>query len=426
MNYETRLSPADAEPAASPAWYDADTEAASGNRRRNIIIGAVVAIAVVVAAWFAFGSGSTDDATGAAAPDAAAAGTGDEAAQAPRVTVITPGRRMVETVITATGSLSARREMPVGVAGEGGQVVRVLVEPGQWVRQGQVLATVDRSVQVQQTVQLEASVRVAQADANLAQSELNRANALVERGFISRADIDRRTAQRDSAVARVRVAQAQVAEARARNGRLDIRAPAAGLILTRGVEPGQIVSAGSGILFRMARGGEMELLAQLSEADLARLNVGSRATVRPVGGASDFNGEVWQIAPTIDAQTRQGTARIALGYAAGIRPGGFAEARIVAGGAQVPLLPEAAVQNDERGAFVYIVGTDNKVARRAVTIGSVTNDGMPIVAGLTGTERVVLNAGAFLNEGDLVEPVAATAAPANPPARAMAPAPARN
>lgn len=415
MNFEARLSPADSMMTSDSGWQDDVHERDLLRRRRRNIILALVALAVVLAAaWYAFGATSADPAAGAAAASAekGAAGAGGDDAQVPRVTVVVPGRQQIETVISATGTLNARREMPVGVAGEGGQVVRVLVEPGQWVRAGQVLATVDRGVQVQQIVQLEASVRVAQADANLAQSELTRAQALVARGFISRADIDRRMAQRDGAAARVRVAQAQVAEARARNGRLDIRAPDAGLVLTRGVEPGQIVSAGSGILFRIARGGEMELMAQMGEADLTRITVGSRATVRPVGAGRDFIGQIWQISPVIDAQSRQGMARISLAYAPGLRPGGFAEARIVAGSAQAPLLPESAVQNDEQGNYVYIIGADNKVERRAVTVGTVTSTGMPIIAGLTGTERVVLNAGAFLNAGDVVQPV--TQAPPAP------------
>src|SRR3546814_20161441 len=78
--------------------------------------------------------------------------------------------------------------MPVGVAGEGGEVVRVLVEPGQWVGAGQPLAIIDRSVQTQQAASLAASLRVAQADAKLAQAELERAEARVSPGFISQAE----------------------------------------------------------------------------------------------------------------------------------------------------------------------------------------------------------------------------------------------
>jgi HlyD family secretion protein len=208
MNYEARLSPADAQPAGDMSWFD-DAAARDQRRRRRraIIIGVVILALVLAAAWYAFagnGEEGSEAAPAAAAAAPAAGGAEGGTGQAPRVTVITPGRELVETVVTATGNLAARREMPVGVAGEGGQVVRVFVEPGQWVRAGQVLATVDRAVQVQQLAQLDASIRVAQADASLAESELNRAQALVARGFISRADIERRTAQRDSAVARVR------------------------------------------------------------------------------------------------------------------------------------------------------------------------------------------------------------------------------
>lgn len=137
----------------------------------------------------------------------------------PRVTVIVPGRQPVASVISATGSLAARREMPVGVVGEGGSVARVLVEAGTWVAAGQTLAVIERSVQVQQTASLAASINVSQADAALAQSELDRAQSLVARGFISKADIDRKVATRDAAVARVKVAQAQLGESRAKIGR---------------------------------------------------------------------------------------------------------------------------------------------------------------------------------------------------------------
>ncbi len=413
MNFETRSLHAHADDGA-PVWTD--DAAVDARRRRLLMIGAILLVlAVIAGAWYGFSGGGD-----AAAPKGAAAGEGATAdaadkGNAPSVTVMTPGRTSIERIISSTGTLAARREMPVGVNGEGGQVVRVLVEPGQWVGAGQVLATVDRAVQVQQNAQLEASIRVAEADARLTQSELDRAEALVARGFISRADIDRRTAQRDAAAARVRVAQAQLAENRARTGRLDIRAPAAGLVLTRDVEPGQVVSGASGVLFRIARGGEMELLAQVGEGDLALLSTGTRAEVTPVGAARGFFGQIWQMAPVVDPQTRQGTARIALAYAAGLRPGGFAEARIVAGSQLAPLLPESAVLNDAQGSYVLIVDGDNKAQRRAVTVGAVNNDGVPIVSGLTGQERVVISAGAFLEPGQRVTPVVArrtTIAPA--------------
>lgn len=322
----------------------------------------------------------------------------------PHVTVIVPGRQAVTNIISATGTLAARREMPVGVAGEGGMVTRVLVEPGDWVRAGQALAVIERSVQAGEATALAASIRVARADAALAESELERARALVSRGFISEADVDRKTAARDAANAQVAVAEAQLGQARARIGRLDIRSPAEGLVLTRAIEPGQVVGPSDGALFRIARGGQMELKAQLAETDLARLAVGSPAEVTPVGTSRSFAGEVWQLSPVIDPQTRQGVARIALSFDPALRPGGFASARITSGQISAPQLPESAVQSDDKGNFVLIVGPGDKVERRNVGIGSVSDRGITIVSGLAGNERVVLSAGAFLNPGDAVIP----------------------
>jgi len=264
---------------------------------------------------------------------------------------------------------------------------------------------VDRSVQTQTAQSLAAQVNVAQADLTLAQAELQRAQQLVDRGFISQADVQRRVATRDAAAARLKVAAASAAEQRARNQRLDIRAPAAGLVLTRQVEPGQIISSASGTLFRMAKGGELEMRAQLPEDDLAALPVGARAMVTPVGSDRSFEGQVWQVSPVIDPQTRQGIARIALRYDPALRPGGFASAVIVGGDASMPGLPQSAVLSDEKGNFVYVVGKDNIVRRRDVRLGTVSDQSVAIASGLDGSERVVVSAGAFLNPGQKIAPV---------------------
>ena len=142
----------------------------------------MVAIAVAIAAYFMLRGGEQPKPKGP---------------QLANVSVTVPGRTSAARQITATGTLAARREMPVGVAGEGGMVQRVLVEPGQWVGAGQVLALVDRSVQVQSAASIASQVNVARADAALAQQELERAQALVARGFVSKADVQRRIATRN-------------------------------------------------------------------------------------------------------------------------------------------------------------------------------------------------------------------------------------
>lgn len=383
MNYETQVM--------ADSAVVIDDEDARARKRRLWLVAAVIVVALVGSAvWISMRGGD------AAAPAVTA--------QVPVVTVSSPGRSTVARTVTATGSLGARIDMPVGVVGEGGMVSRVLVQPGDWVRAGQVLAVIERSVQAQQVNSLAAQVDVARADAKLAQAQLDRAKALVGRGFISAADIDQRTATRDAANARVNVAIAQLAEQRARTGRLDIRAPASGLVLTRAVEPGQIVGSGSGVLFRMAKDGEMELLAQVAEGDLPSLRAGNSAMVTPVGGKEQFAGRVWQVSPVVDPQTRQGIVRIALPYQPAIRPGGFAAVTITSGSGSAPLLPESAVQSDPKGNYVYVVNGKNEVERRAVTVGQVSDAGVAVTSGITGNEKIVTSAGAFLAPGQKVKP----------------------
>lgn len=383
MNIESRFSTEALDSATS-------VDDAALARKRKIIVGAAIAVLVALLIYLMVRGGE-------APPPVAEA--------APRVTVIVPGTQQTARMISATGTLAARREMPVGVAGEGGMIARVHVEAGDWVRAGQTLATIDTSVQVQEAAQLRAQIAANRADAVLAQAELDRAQSLVSRGFISKADVERRIATRDAARARVSVAQAQLGQSNARIAQLAIRSPLAGLVLSRNVEPGQVVMPSSGALFRLAKGGEMELRARLAESDLAQLSVGDVAEVRPVGSTQTYTGKIWQISPIIDTATRQGEARIALSYNPALRPGGFASAELDTGTSMVPVLPESAVQSDEKGNFVYIVGTDNKVARRDVKPGPVTKKGLPITSGLTGREKIVLSAGAFLNPGDVVTPV---------------------
>ena len=151
-------------------------------RRRRIVIAAAVGlglIAIILAVML--GRGASDKPA-----QQAAAGTG----QVPTVTVVVPGRSQVGRTVTASGPLAAKRDQPVGIAGQGGRVVRVLVDAGSWVHAGQALAIVDRSVQSQEAAQLAAQVDARRADAALAQSNYERALSLQGRGFVSKAEID--------------------------------------------------------------------------------------------------------------------------------------------------------------------------------------------------------------------------------------------
>ena len=367
-------------------------------RRRWLIIGVAAVLLIGVIAFAVLGGRNA-----AEDKSVAAQGQGGQG-QVPSVTVIVPGRTQVGNVVTASGPLAARRDQPVGIAGQGGKVVRVLVDAGSWVRPGQVLAVVDRSVQSQQAAQLAAQVDAARAQAALAQNNYDRAVALQGRGFVSKAEIDAKKAARDAAYAQVRVAQAQLGQTRAQIGQLNVTAPTGGLILSRSVEVGQIVGPGSGALFRLAEGGRMEMRAQMSQQDLTNIRSGMAATVRPVGSDRELQGTVWQVSPVIDPQSRLGEVRIEVPFDRLTLPGGFAEAKISAGSTTAPVLPQSAVLSDAEGNYVYVVNPKHEVERRSVKIGEVTDAGVSIASGLNGNEQVVLSAGPFLNPGQKVSP----------------------
>lgn len=337
-------------------------------------------------------------------------------AGAPVVTVIAPAVAPVVASINAVGTIHPRQTLPVGVVGEGGMVSRIRAEAGSMVRKGQVLAEIEHGVQQAQVEQLQASVAEAKANAALAQAELKRAVALVDRGFISRADIDRKTAARDAADAQVRAAEGRLREMRERLARLYIRAPEAGLVLERNVEPGQVVSPASGVLYRLAARGEMELRAEIAEEDMAGLAVGQSATVTPVGATHSYRGRIWLLPPVIDPQTREGVARIALPPAPDIRAGAFATATIDGAETSRPLLPQSAVLADGQGLYVMVVDAKNIVRRVPVTTGVTTPRGVAILSGLSGRERVLKSAGAFFTPGDKVVPRLDATPPASAPA----------
>ena len=363
-------------------------------RRRQLLIAAAIGVVLlVVVLAVVLGRGASNK-------PAPTAGAG----QIPTVSVVVPGQTNVGREIVASGPLAAKRDQPVGIAGTGGRVIAVLADAGSWVHAGQTLAVVDRSVETQTAAQQAAQVAAAKANAALAQSDYDRAIALQGRGFVSKAEIDAKRAARDAATAQVRVAQAQLAGTRAQIGRLNVVAPTAGLILARSVEVGQIVSPGSGALFRLAENGQMEMRAQLSQQDLANIHVGMVAQVTPVGSDHSFAGTVWQVAPVIDPQSRLGDVRIAVPYGPAMRPGGFAEARITAGTTIAPELPQSAVLSDDKGNYVYIIDARNLVERRNIKIGTVNDTGVTIAGGLNGDEAVVLSAGPFLNPGQKIKP----------------------
>lgn len=327
----------------------------------------------------------------------------------PVVSVTEVGRSAVPTTVSIIGTIAARYDTPIGVEGDGGRVAAIYVEAGDHVKRGQVLARLDVSVLQPQVANLQAALELSRAESDLAAAEYHRAVAVGASGALSAEETERRRSSTVTAAAKVKVAAAQLAEAEARLARAEVRAPADGVILTRGVELGQTVTPGGGALFRLAEGGEVELRGQVAEQDLPLLQIGQAVNVRLTGTAKVYAGHVRLLGAVIDPQTRLGLVRVALAPDPNLRPGAFARAEVTVSNAARIVLPQTAVLTDDKGSYVLIVNAQNKVERRAVHVSGIVANGITIADGLTGREQVIATAGAFLQEGEVVKPVAKTA-----------------
>jgi HlyD family secretion protein len=358
---------------------------------RAVVIGAVVVFVAVLAWRLAHALGVKQ-----AAPKI----------PVPTVSVTQPGLSSVPTTVSIIGNIAARYDMPIGVEGDAGRVAAIYVEAGDHVKRGQVLARLNVSVLQPQVANLEAALEQARAEAELADAEYRRAQAVGASGALSAEETQRRRSTGVTAAAKVKVAAAQLAEAQARLARAEVRAPADGIILARNVEVGQTATPGGEALFRLSEGGEIELRGQVAEQDLPLLKVGQAVNVRLTGTSHVYPGQVRLLPAVIDPQTRLGMARVSLTPDPNLRPGAFARAEVTVSNAERSVLPQTAVLSDDKGSYVLIVNDKNKIERRAVRVSGMVPGGVTIADGISGKDQVVATAGAFLQEGEQVRPVA--------------------
>jgi len=168
-------------------------------------------------------------------------------------------------------------------------------------------------------------------------------------------------------------------------------------------------------LFRMAEGDAVELRGDVAEQDLTLLKVGQPVDVRLTGNSQVYPGRVRLLGAVIDPQTRLGMIRVALAPDPNLRPGAFARAEVTVSNAQRIVLPQTAVLTDDKGTYVLVVNSADKIERRPVRVSGMVQNGVTIADGVTTADRVVATAGAFLQVGETVRPVttAAVSAPAS-------------
>jgi len=362
-----------------------------------------------------------------------------QAPAAPAVSVVRAAERdLVERAIV-TGTLVPREEILVAPEVEGYRISEVLVEEGDLVKHGQVLARLSRDILETLLAQnaatrTRAEAAIAQARSNIVQSEaaqveaqqaLERARALMRTGNTTEATLEQRVSVARAAEGRLsaardglRMAEAERASAQAqqreiewRLSRTDIRAPAAGIVARKNARVGATASAAGETLFRIIKDGEIELEGEVTEVQMPRLREGAEAQVT-IDGRRFIAGRVRNIFPEVDRATRLGKVRIALPKDASLRVGSFARGTVEVARRTGVAVPAASVLYGAEGPRVLAVVGDKVQARRVAT-GLNAEGFVEVTEGLKAGEAVVARAGSFLRDGDVVRAVAAEAATAS-------------
>lgn len=313
-----------------------------------------------------------------------------------RVVAVAPVSGVTE--LDVAGTVRLKRETPLAF-NTPGRIAAILVREGDRVQAGQLLARLD-------TTALGANQASAAAEVVRAQAEVRRTEDLFAKGWVTAPRIEQARATMVAAQARARAAGFDVSLA-------SLRAPAAGVVLARPGEPGQIAQPGQAILTIGEMNQGFVLRLPLADRDAARVRQGMPAVVRvPALGPGTLQGQVSEVGARGDDGT--GTFRIEVKLPADKRlaSGQIGTARLVLGPAEpgapisVPATALFAARADEGFVFVLEPVT-RRVRQRQVALGAVGSGGVVVTGGLRPGEQVVTTGVDRLRDGQVIELVKA-------------------
>ena len=333
-------------------------------------------------------------------------------------------------VLNATGYVTARRRATVS-SKITGKVIEVNIEEGMAVRQGQVLARLDAETQSASVALAEAQTEAARRNVNESEVRLNEARINLDRisklvgvGYSTAAEVDAARAAVDSLGARiqaareqVRVAERQVALEQTNLDSTVIRAPFAGVVISKDAQPGEMVSpvsAGGGFT-RTGIGTIVDMASLEIEVDVNESYINRVKPEQGVTAILDAYPD-WQIParvitmiPSADRQKATVLVRIAFLELdprilpdMGVKVTFLRENEDTAPAARpVTLAPKAAIKTDGKQSYVFVVVND-RADRRAITTGGTDGERVEVIAGLNPGDRVVVSPPTGLSAGALV------------------------
>ncbi len=391
-------------------------------------VGIGVAIALIGPRLLAGGSTSTEEGQPAESTSQVSAQT---------VTVAPVQTGQVSARLTVSGTVQPADLLAVTPQISGLQIREVLVREGDRVAAGQPLMILDDTELRTQIQQAQAQIEVAQAQLQQQQATLSQAQArlaeadsnrqryqsLANQGAVSREELDSRatqavTAREDVGVARATVASAEanirsqqsaLASLQTQLSRTTVVAPLAGIVAERPASVGNVSSTSNAVV-SLIQGNQLELLAEVPQAQLSQVQVGAPARVTSsTDSAIQVEGSVQEIQPLVDPETRTAKVLIRLPVSDRLRSGMFLTAEIESGQRSGLTIPAQALLPQPDGSVrVYVLGPEQAAIARPVEIGArvpgndEAGDRVEILQGLDSGEQVIVAGASYVQAGDVV------------------------
>jgi membrane fusion protein, multidrug efflux system len=343
----------------------------------------------------------------------AACGNREQAPQAPRPVLVARADAasgpVADGLTAYAGEIRAREETALSFR-VGGKLIRRMVDVGDRVRRGDVLAEIDPGDLQLQVESLQAQLAAADAQLARANADYRRLASLAKDQLVSRSSLDQQLAALRAAEGQAHAARAQLDLARNQASYSRLRAPQDGAIASRQVEAGQVIEAGRSA-FTLAADGVREVAFALPETGIRNISVGQPVVIELWSAQGQrIPGRIREIAPAADAQARTYAARATLDPDKAQRIDLGQSARVyvpVARNAAAMRLPLSAVHRGEKGTtVVWVVDPKTPKAHRVpVRVGPYAADGVAVLSGLKPTDWVVIAGGHLLHEGQAVSPV---------------------
>lgn len=325
------------------------------------------------------------------------------------VELIAPSRGEWPVSVAANGSIAPWQEAIIGAQLSSLSVLEVKVNVGDYVRKGQVLATLRKDGLTAEVSATRSQLAEATAVLAEARSEAERARQLKSADAVSEAYAQRALTAEKQALARVGALKAQMSGSEIRMAQSTVVAPDDGLISMRSATVGSVIQPMPGQeMFRLIRHGRLEWRAEVQSTDLIRIKPGVPVKLSAASGP-EVSGRVRMVAPTVDPTTRNGMVYVDIPAAAvaagGIKSGMFAKGQLLVEDTKALTLPQSAVLMREGYSYVMRLDKDSKVMEVKVTVGRRQGDRVEVIDGITAQDKVIASGLAFLTDGDTVRVV---------------------